>query len=475
MGNSPYPALDILPPQGPLDIALKAGNVRAQAQEAQMRTIALVEAARQARDKEIYRQAYIQSPHDADAAADLGLENGGSVEGAQDLRTKHLEMLTKAASLSKTTLENNLAQNNVLQGVLDSVRNEPDASKRPLALAAQIPALKAQGIDPQHIALILSQPLDDESLKNHEALLVGDAAYQKQALEKKNADSAAMTAAARKTEAATNQSKFVQSDEALSALVAQGPSTPGYVNAKLTLDFRNAQKAQTAGQVAGTEAKAKLPYEVEARRQAAAAAVEAQSKLYAGNSALAKVPPHLVAPATADATKVAQEFADATSAADDMKTFVDLARGGNKVAYAYSPTEGVLTLNTARGVKRVNMAEIQSYGGAGSAFDRVSAFLGKQATGASIPDNVLKDMEALHGAIADNAQTKYANKLKGINQNYGSNFQPVQMDSAGRAASLPNGGGKVIDKATAKQFYDAAGHDPDKARQLAIQNGWKIQ
>lgn len=43
------------------------------------------------------------------------------------------------------------------------------------------------------------------------------------------------------------------------------------------------------------------------------------------------------------------------------------------------------------------------------------------------------------------------------------------------APTLPQGSGKVIDKATAQQFYEAAGRDSAKARQLAIQNGWKVQ
>jgi len=41
--------------------------------------------------------------------------------------------------------------------------------------------------------------------------------------------------------------------------------------------------------------------------------------------------------------------------------------------------------------------------------------------------------------------------------------------------TLPNGNGRVIDKATAMQFYEAAGRDPQKAQQLATQNGWKVQ
>ena len=115
--------------------------------------------------------------------------------------------------------------------------------------------------------------------------------------------------------------------------------TPAYLAGQAQAGNVGAQQTQAglaaqAGAVAGAEAKAKLPYEIEARRAAAEAQVQAQTRMYAGNSALAKVPPHLVAPATADATKVAQEYADATSAADDMRTFIAEARAGNKIAYA---------------------------------------------------------------------------------------------------------------------------------------------
>ena len=249
----------------------------------------------------------------------------------------------------------------------------------------------------------------------------------------------------------------------------QNPQSPLYSPSPAAINMGSAPGAQQiqagqtaqAGRVAGAEANAKLPAEIEARRQGAIAQVQAQASQYSSNSALAKVPPHLVAPATADATKVAQEYADATSAADDMKTFIDLARGGNKIAYAYSPTEGVLTLNTARGVKRVNMPEIASYGGAGSAFDNVMGFLGKKASGASIPADVLNDMETLHGAIASNAQTKYQNKLGVINQNYGSNFTPVQMQSSsgstGNAGGMPPGATHIVfNRADGKNHYTDA-------------------
>ncbi|MFI5056896.1 MAG: hypothetical protein ACHQLQ_01815 [Candidatus Acidiferrales bacterium] len=57
------------------------------------------------------------------------------------------------------------------------------------------------------------------------------------------------------------------------------------------------------------------------------------------------------------------------------------------------------------------------------------------------------------------------------------NYSSTAPGNAGAssAASLPKGNGKLIDKATAQQFYHAAGNDPVKARQLAQANNWKVQ
>jgi hypothetical protein len=174
--------------------------------------------------------------------------------------------------------------------------------------------------------------------------------------------------------------------------------------------------------------------------------LETSQKIAAAQAAFANVPaglkgvaPHLVAPAAAAAEKAGNEYSEAVAAANDMQTFIDQAKKGNKVAYSYAPTEGVLSFNTGRGVKRVNMAEIESYGGAGSALDHVKAFLGKQTSGASIPDNVLNDMGTLHAAIAGNAKRTYANKLNNTNQTYGSNFQPVEMGGGTVKMKAPNG------------------------------------
>lgn len=122
---------------------------------------------------------------------------------------------------------------------------------------------------------------------------------------------------------------------------------------------------------------------------------------------------------------------------------------------------------------------------------------GKAVLGGRLPQQLMSAMEqssasvkmdpnlllgAVNGAV-NNAQSILDNNDK---QRFGGQMRPRSMrmgnigaptSSQAPAASgpLPQGAGKVIDQATALQFYKAAGNDPAKARQLATQNGWKVQ
>lgn len=159
------------------------------------------------------------------------------------------------------------------------------------------------------------------------------------------------------------------------------------------------------------------------------------------NPALVGVDPKLRTQAASAAQKAANEHITAAAAADEMQGLIGLMRSGNKVAYAYAPTTGVLTINSANGVKRVNMAEIKQYEGAGSLVDHITGYLGKQISGASIPANVVDDMEKLHSHMDSVATKAYNSKVEAINQNYRSNFQPVGTKPA--AVGAGSAGGKI--------------------------------
>jgi hypothetical protein len=226
----------------------------------------------------------------------------------------------------------------------------------------------------------------------------------------------------------TFDAKTLQDPKALYTMVSTSTAlTPQEKNKALSYMVTNPEKSAMSGNLfyaaaQGDQAAQKALGLETAQKVAVAKA--GQAGLPAG---LAGVAPHLVAPAAADAQKAGADYVAANNAAEDMNTFISLAKKGNKIAYSYSPTEGVLSFNTARGVKRVNMAEISSYSGAGSAADRVSAFFGKQASGASIPDDILNDMASIHEAIRGNAQKAYGDRLKVINETYGSSFKPTDL------------------------------------------------
>jgi hypothetical protein len=144
------------------------------------------------------------------------------------------------------------------------------------------------------------------------------------------------------------------------------------------------------------------------------------------------------------ALKASDEYTKSVAAARDLDTFISLARAGNKEAHAYLSPEGVLTLNTGRGVTRVNRQEIEAYGEAGSLLDRLSGKLGKWTTGQSIPKDILNDIESLHKAIADNASKNYDAKLNNVNSVYRSDFKPTtKLDTAESV-----GGHKIGDSVT---------------------------
>jgi hypothetical protein len=119
--------------------------------------------------------------------------------------------------------------------------------------------------------------------------------------------------------------------------------------------------------------------------------------------------------------------------ADEMENFINLARQGNKAAYANMPVAGVLEITTSNGMTRINRNELEAYGGAGSLMDKLKGKIGGAVSGAKIPKDVLDDIEQLHNSIRQGAENAYNQKLDAINQNYHANFKPV-------TAAKPAGG-----------------------------------
>jgi len=84
----------------------------------------------------------------------------------------------------------------------------------------------------------------------------------------------------------------------------------------------------------------------------------------------------------------------------------------------------------------------------------------------------------LHQQIGERSYQQHTQGLDSLNQRTGAKFAPTQPPPnirKGAQAALPQGNGLVITPADTKPFLDATGGDKNKARQLALQNGWKLQ
>lgn len=217
-------------------------------------------------------------------------------------------------------------------------------------------------------------------------------------------------------------------------------------NERVTAAQAAANAAETAKEHAAQNAIARAHLDIARRADARAEQVYQNTYGPGANEALVGVDPKLRVQATTNAQKAADEYSKAVESTGNMQSIIDLARSGNKVAYAYAPATGVMTINTAQGIRRVNMPELKTYGGAGSAADQIEGWLGKNLTGESIPANILKNMEEVNRSISDSAAKNYDTKLGSINQNYHSNFKPA-VKAAASGGAVPDAVKNVLKSA----------------------------
>jgi len=161
---------------------------------------------------------------------------------------------------------------------------------------------------------------------------------------------------------------------------------------------------------------------------------------------------------------------------------------GSGLAASLGPVMTVLGINSFNQMHRISPAEAQAAAMPGGYVERFNAWADKAfkgklsaqvaAEGTRLMDDIL---DQAHGRALLSSQMKVrsfgipANQMPVMDREGNvTTLDQVKQPTAG-AASLPKGSGQLIDKATALQFYKAAGNDPVKARQLATQNNWKVQ
>lgn len=254
---------------------------------------------------------------------------------------------------------------------------------------------------------------------------------------------------------------------AIQSLIGIRRALQNYTPAMADNQYREIYAKQFKGQPLTPDEQAfKAAYEKQ-KTLTPMAQISVQSALTKGsNAALANVPPHLVAPATEAATKAGADYAQAQSVTQRLQEMMDAAKNGNVVAYKLIPQEGALQVTTSQGVHRINMAEIQNYGG-GSLFQQMEGHFGGALEGKSIPDSVLNDMAEMQAIQQRGSQAKYNNTLKTINQYYGSNFQPVDIPAS--SSSATNSAGMVTMRAPNGQTKQVPSDQVEHYKSLGAQ------
>lgn len=473
MSSIPLVATTIQQPTSPLDNAFKAaslGNMFQQRQLAQgeqqiqqqkieqgqiaiQDQQALSAAQKQAYenwDGKDYRDLYAQLPK-------LAVKNGASFQAVsaiqqhlQQQQLQYSEMAKNDAQTGKDNIATLMQKNDLAVGQLNAIKALPD-DRLAATLPQAIAQMAQQGlIDPQHaqIANQVSQLPPDQIRSEIDLFTKGLMSQSQQAKAAADAAGLAKTQADTANAQAELGGKQAASTNAQSALKDKSEwlfNHPG----KNGADY----DAMVAGKKAGAEASARVGPEE--------SVAKFNFNLNRGllPPELQTVAPGLVNAASSQYEKASTEYMGSKQAADDMQSLIGLAKSGNKLAYAYSPTTGVLTINSAHGVKRVNMAEISSYAGAGSALDRIQGWFGKQISGASIPDDILNDMAQAHETLQKNSEAKYGNQVQTINNLYGAKFKTQEYQSAPQAqpvyAKNPQTGARVMSSDGGKTWQPA--------------------
>ena len=412
--NIPLPALAIKPPEQP-DLLQKYGQI----QQIQGRALQNQATQRDLQDQEIFRQSYIASNGNMNAAIQDGLKRGMSVNSALKYKADDLEQRQKLASLSKDeqdTLKSQMTQvGQAAQGILAL-----PPEQRPAAIQQALRELVKDPQQQQQLAQSVPQdPARQEQwLRIHAAGAMGVSDQLARIQSSKQE--------AREEQLFPSQLSKAQSDATTAQVQAQNAPQTAAQDLKL-------KKAQT--------------YEAQARAGEATAATQKAKLetqfLQSGPEALQTVPPNLRHSAAEAANKAGQAFSGAQQTADNMAEFMREARSGNKSAVKIVPLEGALDIVTAQGVHRINRTEVDQYGGAGSLFDRIAGKLGGAVSGKDIPDDVLDDMEQVQNTIAKNARAKYEHDLDVVNHTYNATFKPVDFGQSSAGDFFSRFGGKA--------------------------------
>ena len=190
--------------------------------------------------------------------------------------------------------------------------------------------------------------------------------------------------------------------------------------------------------------------------------------------------------------KRVQGLSDDLRTEPTVKNFNDIQAASSGITEAAKRGDGVGDLTMLRLFAKltdpttgVREEEYRTMSGAGGALNTVQTYLnGGWIQGQKLSPEMRKTFVDMAQQVMSNRQKVYQQTLDlykkraeafGVDPGLVLNNLMAPPAAPTATGGLPQGGGKPLDGATARQFYQAAGGDPAKARELARQSGWKVQ
>lgn len=534
MASIPLPALGVRPPDqsnGPLQVAGQMLSLRSMVQGQQMQQQQLQAAqqenqlrAMQIQDQQAWRKVFTDpsidftSPDASQTMMRKAAQNGASGQSIFQMRGLQLDYQSKLANKTKTDLENEQTVHDQARGQVLSAIQSQDPQQKQQIWGDVVTRLQSNGAVPQGI-LPPQYPGDQQATVVANNLALGST-LAKEAIERQASAARALQSRYRTVNGTLwdmgdgNQPPKVALPQNLdpnewgklvdSVVPAQGANAQLNARTKSQVNFyvgqgniEAAQKAITdAGQQIGAIEKETNPQVLNARvnqavntevQKAKALAPElaqvtrttqAGRQYISADDAQGESGKFIRQQAAAAGIPVvdkdtASTLADIDTAKQNQAYMLSLI--GPKLAASAAGRLGTAPANTIEKLAQTDpeLASIGTFRNAAiQSMRAVAGSKGLRINQAEIQMAIDNDIPKMTDTLPAAAQ-----KLKNL-QTFLDNSESAHLTyNRGQlpGGALPRGNGRVIDKATAMQFYNAAGGDPNKARVLATQSGWKVQ
>ncbi|HXJ04083.1 MAG TPA: hypothetical protein VNH65_03240 [Candidatus Acidoferrum sp.] len=440
MGSIPLPALDIKPMENPLDSYARVMQIKSLMGEQQTRQLQQQGMQQENQQRAIAMQddqkirAAVTASVDADGNFDRqkfaqnAWKQGAGPKAIAEFQKSLLAMDQEHAKLTEEQLKNGQTVADQYRGRIQSIVDGPDENKL-AAWSKEVGAeeqayVKSQGqlgVAPGSITHIY--PGDDaaQAFANHFA--IGST------LAKEKAEQ--LQAEARNRTSLTGQQEFA---------AKQNPNNPMYSPTPAYLAGQSAQgnpatqaiqagMANQAGAVAGAEAKAKQPYQMQLEqvRQQVAQTFQGQK------NAQDKIEGTVLKP-----------YEEKMSQITELQSALQQAAQGNVTA-ARGVLLKLIGVTNPDGTKRYNEAEAQRLLQQGNIGQRFAGTVKNLLTGDQWTDSMQKDMVNFAGAQAQAAKDNLNRGIGNINSLYKTNVgQGLLQNSGGGAASIPANVAKAL-------------------------------